>query len=348
MRTLIGLFLLSFSFSLFAAEVSVIGLFPNKAVVTINGSAPRTLSVGQKTIEGVKLLSTTTTSATFEIGSQIQTLALGEHISSVIPSASGNIKVTLSADTHGHFFTLGSINGNSIRFLVDTGASMVALSMPEAKRFKINLDKAQPGIAQTPNGQTKAYKVILDNIRIGDIVLNNIPAMIVDNDSMPGMALLGMSFLSHLTLERDGPYLILIQNKTGTNISKENLTTKPNIKLTANRMGQFTVTGSVNGVSIPFLVDTGATLVAISAADARQAGINYRKGTIGYRHTANGIAQVYNVKFDTVKIGDIVLYNVDGEVGEGNTMGTALLGMSFLSRMEIKRDGETMTLIKRY
>ena len=106
--------------------------------------------------------------------------------------------------------------------------------------------------------------------------------------------------------------------------------------------------GSINGGSLRFLVDTGATLVALPAAEARRLGINYLQGQRGQVQTANGATVAYRVKLDTVRIGDIEVNNVDAVVSEGDTMGITLLGMSFLNRMEMKRDGQSMTLTKRY
>jgi aspartyl protease family protein len=107
-------------------------------------------------------------------------------------------------------------------------------------------------------------------------------------------------------------------------------------------------TGVVNGVSLRFIVDTGATSVVLSSGDARAAGINYLSGARTQTQTANGVIPVYAIKLDTLRVGDIVVNNVDAIVIEGGKLPMALLGMSFLNRMEMKRDGQTMTLIRRY
>ena len=96
----------------------------------------------------------------------------------------------------------------------------------------------------------------------------------------------------------------------------------------------------VNGVSLRFLVDTGASSVVLSSADARRAGVSYLAGTRALTQTANGVVPVYSVKLDTLRIGDITLNNVDAAVIEGDALPFALLGMSFLNRMEMKRDGD--------
>ena len=95
------------------------------------------------------------------------------------------------------------------------------------------------------------------------------------------------------------------------------------------------------------MVDTGATSVSLSASEAQRLGINYRNGRRAYARTANGVIGVYVVRLDHVKVGDITLNNVEATVSEGPAH-VALLGMSFLNRMEMRRDGQTMTLTQRY
>jgi aspartyl protease family protein len=94
-------------------------------------------------------------------------------------------------------------------------------------------------------------------------------------------------------------------------------------------------------------VDTGATIVAIPIGEARRLSIDYMKGTPGYAVLADGrrVAS-YRVVLDTVTVGDITLYNVEGAVTQGS--GTPLLGMSFLNRMEMRNEGQSLTLTKRY
>jgi aspartyl protease family protein len=119
------------------------------------------------------------------------------------------------------------------------------------------------------------------------------------------------------------------------------------VTLIADGRGQFFTGGSVNGAAMRFMVDTGATFVSLSAADAARAGLDYRKGEMGATATANGIVRAWRVPGATVRLGDITLHQVDVSVSE-TSMPMALLGMSFLNRVEMKRDGDTMTLKKRY
>ena len=119
------------------------------------------------------------------------------------------------------------------------------------------------------------------------------------------------------------------------------------VVLTADTQGHFVTQGTINGAAITFLVDTGATSVAFSTGEAKRMGIDYHNAPRGHVGTANGTATAYRVKLDTVRIGPVTLNNVDGVVLE-SAMPVALLGMSFLNRMEMKRDGSTMTLTRRY
>jgi len=81
---------------------------------------------------------------------------------------------------------------------------------------------------------------------------------------------------------------------------------------------------------------------------ARRLGLDYLKGRKAVMETANGIAAAYRIKLDTVRIGDLTVNNVDAVVMEGDSLPVALLGMSFLNRMDIRREGQIMTLTKRY
>ena len=99
---------------------------------------------------------------------------------------------------------------------------------------------------------------------------------------------------------------------------------------------------------IRFTVDTGATLVALPFREARRLGLDYRKGQPVAMSTANGSAFGYRVKLDTVRLGEVTVNGVDAVIMDGEGLPEALLGMSFLKRMDIRREGEIMTLTKRY
>ena len=190
----------------FATNVTVVGLFPGKAVVVIDNAAPRTMSLGQKSAEGVTLISTASASATFEIEGKRQVLEMGQHFAS--PSAGGSGQsVNLAADERGHYVTLGSVNGGSVRFLVDTGASLVALPAADARRLGINYKQGKQSFASTAGGVTPVYVVKLDTIRIGDITIHQVDAVVIENGL--DLALLGMTFLNRTEMKREGMIMTL-------------------------------------------------------------------------------------------------------------------------------------------
>jgi len=192
-----------------ATDINVIGLFPNKAVVVIDGGRPRTLSAGQTSPEGVKLISADSDSAEFEIGGKRQLLSLGQGISSNFMSTSSPV-VNLIADAGGHFVTEGSINGATVKFIIDTGATLVSMSTSEAKRIGLNYLNGERGLVSTANGLVPFYKVKLDTVKIGDITLNNVDGGVQEGDNLP-IVLMGMSFLNRVGMKRSGPQMTLIK-----------------------------------------------------------------------------------------------------------------------------------------
>lgn len=127
--------------------------------------------------------------------------------------------------------------------------------------------------------------------------------------------------------------------------SSVDLSSAPNsqaISLMADGRGQFYTNGLINGVSMRFVVDTGATFVSLGAADAARAGINYRQGRPATSNTANGQMRSWLVALDSVTIGGVTLRNVGASVSENDH--PVLLGMSFLKRMSVHVDGPIMTL----
>jgi aspartyl protease family protein len=118
------------------------------------------------------------------------------------------------------------------------------------------------------------------------------------------------------------------------------------IVMTAGPGGHFTSGGTINGKSVRFLVDTGATLVSMSEADADRIGLKYRDGERGHANTANGSIEVHRVKLDVIRIGDVQVYNVEALVGP-MPMENILLGNSFLGRFQMKRENDRLTLDRR-
>jgi aspartyl protease family protein len=186
-------------------DLRVVGLFTNKAVVVVDGGAPRTLAVGQRTSEGITLLSIERDSATFDLAGTKRTLKMGQmHATS---AGNTNPTVTLTADSRGHFVTDGQINGGTVRFIVDTGATLVSLSAADAKRLGLDYQNGQRTMMSTANGVAPAFRVKLDSVKVGGITLNGVDAVVMDLQAMP--VLLGMSFLNRMEMRRDGDSMTL-------------------------------------------------------------------------------------------------------------------------------------------
>lgn len=173
----------------------------------VNGAGPRTIDVGSKTPEGVKLISVDQGAATLEIDGKRHRVPMGQGVTSTSGGESSSAAATLTADGRGHFVTVGSVNGATVRFLVDTGATVVSLGMSDAVRAGIDYRNGQRGTTMTANGPTQVWRVRLSNIRIGDVTLNDVEGAVLASD-LP-VALLGMSFLNRMEMTRDGSTMTL-------------------------------------------------------------------------------------------------------------------------------------------
>jgi len=190
-------------------EINVVGLSSGKAVVTFgNGGRPRVLRDGESLPNGVKLIKATPELALFEINGKRLSLALGtSQLSNGHSIFTASSSVTLVADLRGHFMTTGSINGAMVQFLVDTGATMISMGMSDARRIGVNYLVGERGQTRTANGVARVYRVQLDTVKLGDITLNNVDALVHETE-MP-FVLLGMSFLNRVEMRRAGTDLTL-------------------------------------------------------------------------------------------------------------------------------------------
>lgn len=193
-----------------AAEVNVVGLFPNKALLEIDKSKAKLVSVGQ-TVGGVKLLSVDNDSAQVLIDGKRETIQLGQSTARAQNSSIGQPSVVLTADSRGHFITTGTINGATTTFMVDTGATSIALDVAEAKRLGLNYTAGQKGLGRTASGIVVMYAFQLDTVRVGDITLHQVDAAVLEGAGI-GQTLLGMSFLKRLDMKRQGTTLTLTKS----------------------------------------------------------------------------------------------------------------------------------------
>jgi aspartyl protease family protein len=196
------------SYVIAETRLNVVGLFNNKAIVAINGGAPRSISAGQ-TMDGVKLIAADSESATFLVDGKRQTLKMGQAaLMASIAGPANNDPVSLYADQAGHFLGQLKVNGVSLKYLVDTGATTVAFNSGDAKYAKIDYEKGQKVKVSTANGFANAYLVKLNTLKVGTIILNNVDATVVEG-GFPQVVLLGMSALNRMEMKRDNSIMTL-------------------------------------------------------------------------------------------------------------------------------------------
>ena len=204
-----ALLLLALGQAAVAQSVALSGMLGGRALVMVDGSAPKSVAVGE-TFRGVKIISTQGDQAVVEIAGKRQTLRVGEAPASVgnasDPGAAGN-KVVLSAGSGGHYITPGQINGRTVQLVVDTGASMVSLSVGDAERVGLNYRAGQAVRMSTANGVVPGWRLQLASVRIGDVVVYDVDA-IVSAGAMP-YVLLGNSFLGRFQMTQNNGQMVL-------------------------------------------------------------------------------------------------------------------------------------------
>ncbi len=212
MRNWIILFLLLIVFApLFSAEsLRVVALFSGKAMLSIDGKN-RLLKVGERSPEGVLLISANSNKAVIEINGDSQTLELGKGVAAAYKTPEvTRLRIVLGND--GAYSVQGAIESHSVPMVVDTGANTVALSANQAAR--IGLDYRRDGrqvLVQTASGVVQGYALNLSRVRAGSIELHHVAAVVIEGE-LPEKVLLGMSFLSRLHIQNKGNLMILTKS----------------------------------------------------------------------------------------------------------------------------------------
>ena len=192
-----------------AQSVALQGMLGSKALLIVDGSEPKTVAPGD-TFKGVKVVSTSGDTAVVEVGGQRHTLRVGESPASVgsrgTAPGSGH-KIVLTAGSGGHFMTPGLINGQQVRFMVDTGATVVALSEADAKRIGLSYKDGRLAMASTANGMVTTWSVKLASVRVGDVEIRDVDASVIPA-SMP-YVLLGNAFLNRFQMKRENDVMVL-------------------------------------------------------------------------------------------------------------------------------------------
>ena len=187
-----------------ATTVMVMSLAIGKAQIIINGSTVRTLSEGQTSPEGVTLVSANPKGAVLIVDGRSLSFGLGGSTVS---------RTELVADRRGQYFTTAYLNGIPVNAQIDTGATTVAINREDAARMGINYASGRPVIGNTANGQVRGFSVTLGSVQVGDIVLANVQATVLDvGRAQLGEVLIGMSFLKQVEMRRSGDRLELLKS----------------------------------------------------------------------------------------------------------------------------------------
>jgi len=191
-----------------AQAVTLSGMLGNKALLVVDGSAPKGVAPGDS-FRGVRVISTQGDTAVLEVGGQRQTLRVGDSPVSVgkpISSGTGN-RIVLSADAQGHFYTQGLINSRPVQFLVDTGATSIGMGVSDAERIGLQYKSGQAVQVGTANGMVTGWRMRLSSVRLSDVEVFDIEA-IVTPISMP-FVLLGNSYLTRFQMTRNNQQMVL-------------------------------------------------------------------------------------------------------------------------------------------
>lgn len=206
--TLVASVLLLLGSAVHAQTVALAGMLGSKALLVVNGTAPKIVAAGE-THEGVKVISTSGDQAVVEQDGKKSTLRVGEAPVNMGASKSGGKgnRIVLVAGSGGHFTTDGQINGKAVRFMVDTGATSIAMGAQDAERAGINFKAGQPVMMSTANGNVQGYRIKLDSVRVGDVEVFGIDAVVTPQPMT--FMLLGNSFLTRFQMLRENNQMTL-------------------------------------------------------------------------------------------------------------------------------------------
>ena len=189
-------------------DIHVVALFKDRVMVMIDGKQ-RLLRSGDSSPEGVRLVSADSVGAVFEYQGRTLERRLDGRVHAAVDSPQGRDDVLIFRDRRGMFKTVGSINGLPVGFLVDTGASSVAMNSTQARRLGIDFRvQGEPTYVTTASDVTRAYQLKLDVVKVGAIQLRNVTAVVLDG-AQPAEVLLGMSFLGRVAMINESDKLIL-------------------------------------------------------------------------------------------------------------------------------------------
>lgn len=210
MRRLIILMagLLAAPLLLAATSVQVVGLFPGAAVLSVDGQR-KLVRVGQTGPGGVQVVSVDSRSAVLRVDGAERSYGLSREYNTAGVAAPQKQTLSIARSNGGHYWAEGAINGRAQQFLVDTGATSVALNENHARRLGIDYrTRGQPIQVNTASGTAKGWRVTLDKVSVGSLQVLGVEAVVLEGAS-PSEALLGMSFLNRVGWRVENNLLVL-------------------------------------------------------------------------------------------------------------------------------------------
>ena len=189
------------------SPVEAVGLFKDRAMIRVLGRE-HYLRVGETSPEGVRLISADAGEALVTFKGQEYRLSLTDRVGGSFAETS-QTSISIAPDDMGQYRIRGSINGQFVGFLVDTGASVVAMSERQAAALGIDYEgAAEVGKVVTAQGEARSYFVDLDTVNVGGIEGHNVKAAIIEGN-YPVEVLLGMSYLRKVAMEESAGVLKL-------------------------------------------------------------------------------------------------------------------------------------------
>ena len=194
-----------------AQTVTLNGSMGTRQALLVIEGVPRVVEIGA-TVHGVRLLSLSPTQAEIDVGGQRRLLQAGAspvRVGATESLATASSEIVLTAGTGGHFTTDGQINGKAVSFMVDTGATSIAMGQAEADRIGLNYKNSPRGFTETANGRVPISVVNLSSVRVGDIEIANVQAVVMPTTMTH--ILLGNSFLTRFQMKRDNDVMRLVK-----------------------------------------------------------------------------------------------------------------------------------------
>jgi aspartyl protease family protein len=186
----------------------VVGLFPGAAVLSVDGQR-KLVRVGQTGPGGVQVVSVDSRGALLRVDGVERSYGLSREYNTEGFAAPQKQALSIARSNGGHYWAEGAINGRAQQFLVDTGATSIALNESHARRLGIDYrTSGQPIQVSTASGTAKGWRVTLDKVSVGPLQVLGVEAVVLEGGS-PTEALLGMSFLNRVGWRVENNLLVL-------------------------------------------------------------------------------------------------------------------------------------------